>query len=431
MININREKINHKVTARFNNFISSLCDGLSLPEQKNFSSVASGILGSSSVIIHRIAQHLDESISLKKTCKRLYQSLTKEGLSEKLSENLLKKQCRNIDDDTLILVDPSDILKPKAEKMEGLTRIRDGSTGERNNGYDLLNIVAVNKKDTGYEISPLCSDFYSNKSEIDTKSNKISDRINDITVYTGNKGIFVFDRGFDSRIRIGKLSEDENSFIIRSNGKRNLIINGKEQSFDDICKSVKLTDKFTGVKNKNIICGIKRVKVRLDPHPKKEPETADVWLVVCRFISARNKLGGYFYFLCDFPGHDLTLKEVMIKALTGYRMRWKIEEVHRQIKQDYGWEEMQLLSYQGLKNLNTILWIVVSFSYSLKSIILQLAEAYPSLLLEKKNDLKILYGFVYYRLFNVIKKIFSGVAKYKKVKYREKYLRSLQPAFKF
>ena len=100
--------------------------------------------------------------------------------------------------------------------------------------------------------------------------------------------------------------------------------------------------------------------------------------------------------------------------MESYRLRWKIEELHRQVKQDYGWEDMQLLSYTGLKNLNTILWIVISFLYSLKEISLQLAEAFPELLLDKKNKLDILYGFVYYRLFKLTKKIFSGFLKYKK-----------------
>ena len=107
-------------------------------------------------------------------------------------------------------------------------------------------------------------------------------------------------------------------------------------------------------------------------------------------------------------------------------MRWKIEELHRQIKQDYGWEEMQLLSYVGLKNLNTILWIVISFLYSLKKMVLQLAEVFPVLMMDKKKDINILFGFVYYRLFKVVKKIFSEMSKYRKVKFKGCYHDQLQ-----
>lgn len=427
-----RRQINQKMQIKFYQFLKPLEKGLSLPNQKFLKSISKGMLGSGSVIVRQISQQLEEPISLKKTCKRLYGNLKKEDLCEKLSQNLLQKQCSCLTKDSLILVDPSDILKPRSEHMEGLSRVRDGSTGKTDNGYDLLNMIAFNKDDKGYQILPLCSEFYSKEIEVDTKANITFDRINDITVYSKNKGIFVFDRGGDSRINIEQLSNNENAYIIRSMGKRDLIVNDKELNFKEVCRSVKLTYELPGKKKgAKLLCGIKRVKVRLDPHPKKHPTTTETWLVVCRHRSKRGKLGGLFYLLCDFPYHELSMIEIIIKALESYRLRWKIEELHRQVKQDYGWEGIQLLSYVGLKNLNIILWIVVSFLYSLKKIILQLAEIFPSYLLDKKNKLDILYGFVYYRLFKVVKKVFSELTQYKKLKYKGKYHDSLQLKCKF
>ncbi len=113
------------------------------------------------MIVRQIGQQLDESIDLKKTCKRLYENLRKEGLSEKLEQNLLQKQCSHLTKDSLILVDPSDLMKPESGQMEGLSRVRDGSMVKRGNGYDLLNMISFNKEDAGYQISPLCSELYS------------------------------------------------------------------------------------------------------------------------------------------------------------------------------------------------------------------------------------------------------------------------------
>ena len=422
-----RIKMTQKMQEKFHHFLEPLEKGLSLPEQKFLKATSKGILASGSVIVRQIGQQLDESIDLKKTCKRLYENLRRESLSAKLQQNLLQKQCYHLNIDSLILVDPSDLMKPKSEQMEGLSRVRDGSTGKRGNGYDLLNMIAFNKEYSGYQISPLCSELYSNEIEIDTKANITFDRINDITVYSNNKGIFIFDRGGDSRINIGKLSGNENDYIIRSMGKRGLIVDEKELNFKEVCRSVKLDYELPGKKRGEIfLCGVKRVKVRLDPYPKKYPTTTDTWLVVCRHKSKRGKLGGFFYLLCDFPHHQLSLEEIIGKALESYRLRWKIEELHRQVKQDYGWENMQLLSYVGLKNLNTIMWIVISFLYSLKRIILQLAEVFPSLLLDQKNKLDILFGFAYYRLFKVVKKVFSEISRYRKIKFKNYYHNQLQ-----
>ena len=55
--------------------------------------------------------------------------------------------------------------------------------------------------------------------------------------------------------------------------------------------------------------------------------------------------------------------QIIEKALRGYRLRWKIEEFHRHVKQEFHWEEMQLMSYIGLKNLNTDLMIAIDLVY--------------------------------------------------------------------
>ena len=174
-------------------------------------------------------------------------------------------------------------------------------------------MIAYNKEKKGYQISPLCSELYSKEIEIDTKANITFDRINDITIYSNNKGIFVFDRGGDTRINIGQLSGNENDYIIRSMGKRSLIVDDKELNFKQICKSVKLNYELPGKKKgAKLLCGIKRVKIRLDPYPKKHPLTTDTWLVVCRHKSKRGKLGGFFYLLCDLPHLQLNLEDIII-----------------------------------------------------------------------------------------------------------------------
>lgn len=126
--------------------------------------------------------------------------------------------------------------------------------------------------------------------------------------------------------------------ISSSTGDRSLITGGCERSFLEVAKSVKLNfsvqDKAS---NRMFKCGVKRVGIRLDSHPVKDPETLETWLVVARHGSG--KQGGFFYFFCDFPYEPgLTLEKIALKALRTYRLRWKIEEVHRHFKRSYGWK---------------------------------------------------------------------------------------------
>jgi len=72
----------------------------------------------------------------------------------------------------------------------------------------------------------------------------------------------------------------------------------------------------------------------------KDPDTIELWLVVARYTPKhKGAKDGFFYFLCDFPNQDLSLETIAQKALQMYRMRWKIEEMHKHIKQEYGWEK--------------------------------------------------------------------------------------------
>lgn len=81
--------------------------------------------------------------------------------------------------------------------------------------------------------------------------------------------------------------------------------------------------------------------------------------------------------LCNFNTKDLTDYEIIEKALRGYGYRWKIEEFHRHVKQEYNWENIQLMSYVGLKNINTILMVAVDIIYSAIKYIDELLYLYP------------------------------------------------------
>lgn len=408
---------------------------LTKPEFNNVCSLCLGILKSKSVIINRIAQKLNEAISLKKTCDRFYHNLQRKNLAKKIQEAILSNQCKGLDSNTAIIVDDSDIIKSKATKMEGLKKVRDGSTGRVDqNGYDLINIVACHPEKEGYQIKPLSSDLYSSGIEQDSIIQVTQERMEEIILHSNNQGVFVMDRGYDNRSMFSFFQDNSCDYIVRSEGKRNLIVNGVEKNFMEVAKAVdlKFTIKDKG-KNKTFQSGIKRVKIRLDPYPKKEPETTDAWLILSRYVVPKGKKGGFFYFLCNFPNQNLTEKQIVEKVLNMYPLRWKIEEVHRHIKQYYGWEQIQLMTYTALQNMNQILLLAMCYLYSLREIIDKLAAAFPNILIYSKKLWKDIYYFVYYRITNVVSDCFSYVTRDDINKYKWKCVESqrlILPCFK-
>ena len=77
--------------------------------------------------------------------------------------------------------------------------------------------------DKGYNLLPVSSDLISTAIEADSTKQILEDRLIDIAIKCGGKGIFVFDRGYDDRKTIGFLVDNGMRFIIRGMGVRNIM----------------------------------------------------------------------------------------------------------------------------------------------------------------------------------------------------------------
>ncbi len=429
MIGNHQIRTKESLQVKLHQFLYKLKPAFTLPEYKHIHDIILGIIKSNSVIANKIAQELGEKVSLKKTCERLYRNLRREGLGDRLQQYIIQEQTRGLNSDSVIIVDDSDIVKPKAEKMEGLKKVRDGSTGAFDrNGYDLINVIACQPEAEGYRVKPLSSDLVSRKIEADSLIQLTQDRLVDIIMASGNRGTYVFDRGYDNRFMFSFMKEHGCDFIIRAVGNRGLIVDGKEQSFYEVAGCVKrrLIIRSESGQN-NFQAGIKRVKIRLDGSPRKDPCTIEVWLVVVRYVpQKKGGKAGFFYFFCDFPNQEYSTDTIIQKAIQMYRLRWKIEEMHRHVKQEYGWEKMQLMSYTGLKNMNQLLLLAMCFVYSLKSFAYQLLQSFPNIMIYSNRLWKKILDFVYYRIAKVLRHCFAHVTRYHILKYGGKWVENQQ-----
>jgi len=79
----------------------------------------------------------------------------------------------------------------------------------------------------------------------------------------------------------------------------------------------------------------------------------------------------------------------------------------KEVKTDFGWEDIQLLTYRRLQTMNTLLWVALSFLYGLDSWKYRLAKTFTNMMLERNNKLSELNKFVYYKIATVIKYCFN------------------------
>lgn len=388
---------------KLSRFVNRVSRDMTRPVSKFIRDMLFGICGTGTASVLNIAKYTQDKTTTKKTSERLYRNLGRDGLDAELQAVLLDIVSSKIKKDSLIIVDESDIEKPYAKKMEGLKKVHNGSKSEQTNGYNQLNIVACVGDDIGYSLLPVSSDLISTAIEPDSTKQILEDRLVDIAVKCGGRGIFVFDRGYDDRKLIGFLVDNGMPFIIRGMGVRNIMEGFEEKNFNQAVKNMMFKYELPGFKaHETFRCATRRIGVRIDDHPSKRANSVEVSLVVVRKYVDNKQKGKDFYLLCDFTEKNMTEEQIIRNAINGYRKRWKIEEVHRQMKQDFCWEQMRLASYSKLKNLNMLLTLALFFTYSCKDVIIKIAEAFPKLMCFRKKDWAKLHQFTYYRISDVL-----------------------------
>lgn len=312
---------------------------MSRPVSKFIRDMLFGICGTGSASVFNMAKLIQDNTTTKKTSERLYRNLGREGLDGQLQNALMDLVCPKIKADSLILVDERDIEKPYARKMEGCKKVHNGSKSAQTNGYNMLNIVACIEDSRGYKLLPVCSDLISTAIEVDTTGQILQDRLVDINIRSGGRGIFVFDRGYDDRKLLGFLVESGMSFIIRGMGTRNIREGEQEHNFQQAVGKMSFQYTMPGLKDgETLRCATRRIGIRTDDHPSRQANSVEASLVVVRRYKGNKRKGKDFYMICDFGNKDMPEVEIIHKAIDGYRKRWKIEEVHRQMKQDFQWK---------------------------------------------------------------------------------------------
>ena len=139
----NYNTLTHNLKRGILKFSEEISKNLSRPKFKFVSQMVYGLLNGQNVHLSSIARALDEKTTLKKTIDRLSRNLQEFENSEVLFENYIKSVKQQIKDNSILIIDGSDITKPCSRKMECLCRVRDGSTGEYGNGYHTLGVTAL------------------------------------------------------------------------------------------------------------------------------------------------------------------------------------------------------------------------------------------------------------------------------------------------
>jgi hypothetical protein len=167
--------------------------------------------------------------------KRLSRHLASEHWSmQPVIDGMLEDSAAMVGEETLIVVDLTDIAKYYARHMEGLGRVRDGSDPEKRTapGYMLFEAyVRVGR----WQLFPLRVEPLRTYAGAPTSENdEILAHLAPIHEATQGKGTYVLDRGFDRRELLVPMLRTQMAFVVRQRGDRHVVTAGGRQLAVDV-----------------------------------------------------------------------------------------------------------------------------------------------------------------------------------------------------
>jgi len=363
-------RIARKLREKIAGFSGELSRGLPKVSERFVREMVYGIQASQSVVLTKIGRMLEEPISLKKVEGRLSRQLLRRGMGEKVQRNLLLMASRHVGGDTLLILDPSDIRKKYAKKMQYIATVHDGSEGELGNGYWTCNVLATEVD--GSKMVPLVGRLYSAESpEFVSENREILSVMDMVLEAVKKRGLWVIDRGGDRRNLIVPMLKRRCRFLIRLIGNRNLLWAGKEMLASEIAKDCPLIYSETIVK--------------IDDGKEKVYHLEFGYRNV-KFPGRKETLG--LLVVRGFGQEPMMLltteqlrrsRKVLWRLVRAYIRRWAIEETIRYIKQSYELEDVRVLNYRSLQNMMPLVCAVAYFA---------------AVLLDTVSKLKVMAGYV-------------------------------------
>jgi hypothetical protein len=357
----------YDILHKIDTYVKTYNAELDKPRRKYMRDMILGTIRSGSLILSQIAQKIH---GITDRCRNSHQT------EKRLSYNLNSSKwgilgMRNIHyqdvfgyvtNETLLILDLSDIQKPYGRKLPDLKNVRDGSTGEIGLGYHLISgIVKINRR----MIFPLWLDSFSSD-EVGFKSQnaEILDVVKGIFSATNGLGILVYDRELDARHIFDDLLDMHIRFIIRLDGDRFLVFQDGEAK---ATATAKATEKATEKAIKAIVkeriahinlrysttipvkrprrVGRKHWKLRYDYFPVTLPGRKDDQLYLV--VGHRERKADPIYLLVNIP---ISCPTDALRWIKGYFSRWGVEDTFRFWKQRFGLEDIRTTDIDNFKN---------------------------------------------------------------------------------
>jgi hypothetical protein len=341
---IRQDLIISKTRRLLDEFLAPMQSHVDKPRRRFLRQAVRGILFSGSLVVMELCRWIRDGCSDRfYQDKRLLNHLTSpQGDLREAVAAYRRHLARWIQADTLLIIDLTDVAKPRARRMKYLALVHDGSEDRCVKGYWCIEVYAhlPSKR-----ILPLALDVYSvDDPTIGSQNLQIQRVAQAVHRDLQGKGIWVADRGFDG------LETDETwfslpgPFVIRQRGDRAIVTPaGVRRILRDYAEWLH-QHQTQRVGDREIVFARVRLPGRSEP----------LSLVACWWPGAETPLMLLTTLVV------VTLEQAR-QVLGYYKKRWACEEAVQFLKMRVGFERMRVRRYEALQRLALLALLAMGF----------------------------------------------------------------------
>ena len=327
-----------------NEYINPIISKADKPRKKFLRQTIGAILLSGSLIVTEFSRFIhDDCSDIFYRVKRLLNHLINpRGDLTDAIHAYRKSVSAYIQQDTPIIIDLTDIAKPRARKMKYLAQVRDGSEHKLVTGYWCVEVYAHLRKK---RIFPLALDVYSiDDPAVGSQNLQIARTVKAVNKAVNGRGIWIADRGFDGLNIYETWFSLNCHFVVRQRGDRYVCMpNGVRIIERDLVERLRQKQAQT-----NLPTNIVFSKVYLPDNPgalylaaswrpsKEEPLILLTTMVVENIEQARH-------------------------IIWYYKQRWACEEAGQFLKSRVGLECFRIRRYEAIKRLAILAMFAMGF----------------------------------------------------------------------
>jgi hypothetical protein len=341
---IGKDFIITKTRSLLNEFIAPIAEKTDKPRQKFLRQVVGAILLSGSLVVTDVGRWIhDDCSDIFYTVKRLLNHLmSPRGDLTEVVQAYRQSVSTHIQPDTPIIIDLTDLAKPRATKMKYLAQVRDGSESKLVPGYWCVEVYAHLKSK---RVLPLALDVYSiDDPAVGSQNLRVAQTVKAVNDVLGGKGIWVADRGFDGLNSYETWFSLNCNFVVCQRGDRHVVSsNGTHVVVSDLVEHLR-QKRAMAYQQTNIVFS----DVKLPNDPKQ------LYVVASWQPGAERPL----ILLTTMVVENLSQARQIVWF---YKQRWVCEEAGQFLKSRVGLERFRVRRYEAIQRLVILAMLAMGF----------------------------------------------------------------------